>query len=157
MFADLLHNNATASRVTEGIETLEGVTDERQAEVGVVGLTSSLGRSAHLRRCVDLGNLVDGEVLGVDGAAELGLEGSADFTETVPVDTAEEGVFLEFLGAAHMTKAVSGLADEAVTMLAGNSAEGSGWTYPRMKCSDSGLSCWSGGKVRYLCQSTILR
>jgi len=77
-------------RVTEGIEALERVANERQAEVGIVSLAGSLCCSAHLRRRVDLRNLVDGEVLRVDGAGKLGLERSTDLTKTIPVDSAEE-------------------------------------------------------------------
>ena len=103
-----------SSRVTEGIEALERVTDERQAEVGVIGLARGLGRGAHLRGRVDLRDLVDREVLGVDGAGELGLEGSADLAEAFLVDSAEEGVFLQLGGAAHVSEAVLWVADEAV-------------------------------------------
>ena len=104
-----------ALRITEGVEALEGVTNEGQAEVGVVGLASSLGLGTHLRRGVDLWDLVDGEVLGVDGAGKLGLEGSTNLAKTVPVDTAEEGVLLELGGTTHVAEAVLGIANEAIT------------------------------------------
>ena len=105
------------SRVTEGIEALERVTDERQTEVGVVGLARGLGRGAHLRGSIDLRDLVDREVLRVDGAGKLGLEGSADLAKTLPVDSAEEGVFLQLGGAAHVSEAVLWVTDEAVFLL----------------------------------------
>jgi hypothetical protein len=101
------------SRVTEGIEALERVTDERQAEVGVIGLARGLGRGAHLRGCVDLRDLVDGEVLGVDCAGELGLEGSADLAKTFPVDSTKEWVLLQLLRSAHVTKTVLWVTDQA--------------------------------------------
>jgi len=108
----------TILRVTEGIEALEGVANERQAEVGVVGLASSLSRGAHLRGCVDLRNLIDGEVLCVDGAGKLGLEGRTDLAKAIPVDAAEEWVLLEFRSATHVTKTVLRIADETAISLA---------------------------------------
>ena len=108
----------TILRVTEGIEALEGVANERQAEVGVVGLTSSLSRGAHLRGCVDLRNLINGEVLRVDGAGKLRLERRTDLAKAIPVDAAEEWVLLEFCGATHVTETVLRIADEATISLA---------------------------------------
>lgn len=52
---------------------------------------------------VDLRDLVNGEVLRVGAAGELGLEGSTDLAETVPVDAMEEGMLLELQGAASVT------------------------------------------------------
>ena len=106
------------SRVTEGIETFERVTDEGQAEVGVVGLASSLCRGAHLRGRVDLRDLIDGEVLSVDGARKLGFEWSTDLAETIPVDSIKEGVFLKLSSATHVTKTVLGVADKTTVVLA---------------------------------------
>lgn len=120
-----VHNHEhqlTTLRVTEGVEALEGVANERQAEVGVVGLAGSFCLGTHLRRGVDLRNLVDREVLGVDGAGKLGLERSTNLAETVPVDTAEEGVLFELGSAAHVTQAVLGITDEAEILLASNSS-----------------------------------
>lgn len=111
-------HSCTILGVTEGIEALEGVTNERQAEVGVVSLASSLGRGAHLRRGVDLRDLIDGEVLRVDGAGKLGLKRRTNLAKAVPVDAAEEGVLLEFCGATHVTEAVLRIADEAIISLA---------------------------------------
>jgi len=114
----MLEHSCTTLGVTEGIEALEGVTNEWQAEVGVVSLASSLGGGAHLRRGVDLRNLIDGEVLRVDGAGKLGLERRTDLAKAVPVDAAEEWVLLEFCGATHVTEAVLRIADEAKMLLA---------------------------------------
>jgi hypothetical protein len=105
-------HSCTVLCVTEGIEALEGVANKRQAEVGVIGLASSFSRSAHLRRRVDLRNLVDGEVLRVDGAGKLRLERRTDLAKAIPVDTAEEWVLLEFCGATHVTETVLRIADE---------------------------------------------
>ena len=113
VFVDLSCIDLVTSRVTECIEALERVTDERQAEVGVIGLARSLGRGAHLRGCVDLRDLVDGEVLRVDSAGELGLEGSADLAKTFPVDSTKEWVLLQLLRSAHVTKTVLWVTDQA--------------------------------------------
>lgn len=102
------------SRVTEGIETFERVTDEGQAEVGVVRLARSLGGGAHLGGSVDLWDLVDREVLRVDSTGKLGLEGSADLAKTFPVDSAEEGVFLQLGSAAHVSETVLWVTDQAI-------------------------------------------
>lgn len=101
------------SVVSERIEPLEGVSDERQAEIRVIALSSSLDLSAHLGRIVDLRDLVDREVLGVYCAGELGLERRADLAEAVPVDAVEEGVLLELGRALSVAEAVLRVADEA--------------------------------------------
>ena len=104
-------------RVTEGIEALEGVANEWQTEVGIVSLASSLCRSAHLGGRVDLRNLVDGEVLRIDGAGQLGLERRTDLAKAIPVDSAEERVLLELGGATHVAETVLRVADETKTLL----------------------------------------
>lgn len=103
--------------VAEGIETLEGVANERQTEVGIIRLARSLGLSAHLGRGVDLRDLIDGEVLSVDAAGELGLERRADLAKTVPVDAAKERVLLQLGGTSHVAESVLRVADEAVKPL----------------------------------------
>jgi hypothetical protein len=110
-------STSTALSVTEGIEALKGVANERQAEVRIVGLACSLCRSAHLRRCVDLGDLVNREVLSIDGTGELGLERSANLAQTIPIDAAEEVVFLQLGSTTHVAKTVLGVADEATISL----------------------------------------
>jgi hypothetical protein len=105
-------------RVAEGIEALERVANERQAEVGVVSLAGSLCRGAHLGGRIDLRNLVDGEVLRVDGAGKLGLEWSTDLAKTIPIDTAEEWVLFELSGTTHVAETVLRVANEATKSLA---------------------------------------
>lgn len=128
-------------RVTEGIEALEGVTNEGQAEVGVVGLASSFCCSTHLGGRVDLRNLIDGEVLRINGAGKLGLEWSTNLAKTIPVDAAEEGMLLELSSATHVAQTVLRVADQAIELLADDQTNHITCTYPLMKCSDSALSC----------------
>jgi len=115
VFVNLFHalTDVMVLRVTEGIETFEGVADERQAEVRVVSLAGGLGRGAHLGGRVDLRDLVDREVLRVDCAGKLGLKGSADLAKAFPVDSTEEGVFLQLGGATHVAKTILRVTDEA--------------------------------------------
>lgn len=57
-------------------------------------------------------DLVNGEVLGVNGGLQLGLEGSANAAELVPLNTAEEGVVFDLLGAERATETVFSVADQ---------------------------------------------
>lgn len=114
VFIDLSSSDPMLSRVTEGIKAFERVTDERQAEVGIISLARGLGRGAHLRGSVDLGDFVDREVLRVDSAGKLGLEGCADLAKTFPVNSTEEWVFLQLGSAAHVSKTVLWVTDQAV-------------------------------------------
>lgn len=112
---------ATCLCPTKRIEALVRVPRKRIIHLSgaLVALCSRLGSIARpdRRRVVLLRDLVDGEVLRVDGRGQLGLEGRADRAQRVPVDAAEEGVLLDLGGAAQVAEAVMGVADETVTIL----------------------------------------
>lgn len=108
---------SSRSASSESIEALVGVSDEGKRHAGVLA-AGSLGLSTKLGAGVCLGDFVDGEVLGVDGRLELGLEGSADSTQLLPGHAVEERVLLELFGAAVTTKTVVCVADEAGFTLA---------------------------------------
>jgi hypothetical protein len=69
---------------------------------------------------IRLWNLIDREVLRVNVALELGLKRSTDTTKTIPLDTAEEGVLADLCSSPKATEAVVCVADETVSLLAGN-------------------------------------
>lgn len=67
-------------------------------------------------RVIALVDLVDGEVVGVDGGLEAGLEGGADLAQLLEDDAFEEGVRAD-VGAAELAgggaEAGCGVAEEA--------------------------------------------
>jgi hypothetical protein len=72
----------------------------------------------------------------------------------------EEGVGFELRGAVLAADAVLVVADETESILLVRQYRegwGKGDADLLMKCSASGPSCWSGGKLRWRGQSTILR
>lgn len=109
------------SVVSERIEALERVTDERQAEVRVVALPSRLDLGAHLSRVVNLRDLVDREVLRVDSAGELGLKWCTNLAKAVPVDAVKERVLLELGRALGVAETVLWVANEAIRIISENS------------------------------------
>lgn len=66
---------------------------------------------------IGLVDLVRGEVSGIDVGAQTGFERRPDVTEAIEIDTAEEGVVLDLLGA-RPAKSVLRIADQAGIILA---------------------------------------
>lgn len=79
----------------EGIESLVGVSDERQAHLGFLGVGHGPGLSAVDSAGVLLGDLINGEVRHVDVRAETRLEWCANATQLLPHHTTEEWVVLD--------------------------------------------------------------
>lgn len=155
---DLVFVCSYFSTSTESIETLVRVADEGQAQGRLLLAHLSFRLRAQGGRVVDLRDLVDREVLSVDIALEFGLKWSTDAAKLIPVDAVEEWVILELGGARDTTQTVLRVADEAGNPVSVMNAERyNSLTHLRMKCSASGPSCWSGGKLRWRGQSTILR
>lgn len=146
----------------ERIEPLISVPNERQAQCTLVPLSCHLRLRlrSQLRAVIHLRDFVDGEVLRIDVALQFGFERGADLAQAVPLDTVEEGVTFDISGAIDTAKACGRVRDETGEMISAVDIGGCGWggkVYLRMKCSASWPSCWSGGKLRWRCQSTILR
>ena len=76
-----------------------------------------LGLSAPVRAVVVLVNVLDWEVRDIEGVGELGLEGSVDVAQLVPLHVVEKGVLLDLVGAvgaARVSEAIGGIAEEAI-------------------------------------------
>lgn len=86
------------SGTSESIKALVSVANKRQTHTGLLGATG-LCLATQLSRVVLLRNLVNWEILSVDCGLQLGLKGSANASELVPLNATEEGVILEFPGA----------------------------------------------------------
>ena len=108
----------SVSSSTESVEALVCVADERQREGALLALAGAVQvgfrLSAQLCRVVHLRDLVDREVLRVDIALQLGLEGRADLAKAIPLHALEEGVRLQLYGALGFAEAVRRVADESV-------------------------------------------
>lgn len=89
----------------ESLETLESVANEWQAHLVVLFLLLvTLSRSRSIRspeasRSVGLINLVDREVLCVDGRCQAWAEWRTDSTKALEVDSSEERMEFNFVGA----------------------------------------------------------
>lgn len=99
------------------IKPLESIIKPRIVQLGLTRVSTSRRfcsvASADRSGVVVLWDLVDGEVLRVDGGAELGLEGGADAAKGCPVDAAEETVLFDFCGAADGAETVVCIVDES--------------------------------------------
>ena len=100
-------------RPPEGIESLVGVPDERKTHLGSNIFSCLRGLSTKNGAVVILVDLVDREVLRINIRLQLGLERSTDTAQTVPLNSAEEGVLLDLIGTADAAKTVLSIADEA--------------------------------------------
>lgn len=101
------------------VETLEGVPNEWQAHLrALLHLAYLLGSSLDLlgleqSGVIGLVNFVGGEVRGIDVAGQTRLEWCPDAPQRIELDTAEEGVGLDLVGAT-TAQTVLGVADETV-------------------------------------------
>ena len=130
------------SRASERVKAFVSVTNEWQAQRGVVVIHVCLGLGSQLSRVVDLWNLIDGEVLRVDVALQFRLKWRANLAKAIPIDTSEKIVSFELLRAIHSAKAVLGIANETIK----RSASGEHlylymFTHLLIKSSASLLSC----------------
>ena len=105
----------------EGVEGLVGVSNERQAHLGLLGVWHGAGLSTVDSAGILLRNLVNREVRHVDVGGETGLEWRTNATELLPYHAAEEGMVLD-LGCATMlatlaTNTVLRITQEAVNGL----------------------------------------
>lgn len=103
------------------IEPLESVTNKWQAHLGrLLGSCASAvvldGLGLEQSCVVGLINLVGREVGGVDVGRQARLERSANATQAIKVDTAEERVALELMGTSP-SKSVLRVADHAVQIV----------------------------------------
>lgn len=100
------------------VESLEGISNERQAHLGtLLNDTNGLGGLDLLRleqsRVVGLIDLVRGEVCRIDVTREAWLERSADASKRVEFDATEEGVALDLVGTA-ATQTILSVTDQAM-------------------------------------------
>ena len=101
------------------VEALESVSNEGQAEFWTLlllprgsGPPSGLLSLEH-RGVISLVDLVRGEVRGIDGGCETGLEGRTDAAQAVEFDAAEEGMALDLVGTT-TTETVLSVANETM-------------------------------------------
>jgi len=100
-------------RASEGIETLVSVANERQACcVFVVASLCGLGSISSTR--IVLIDLINGKVLRINVGLQLRLEWRSYAAQAMPINSAEEGMLLDFVGTTNAAEAVFGIADQAM-------------------------------------------
>jgi hypothetical protein len=105
------------SRPTESIKPLISIPNKRQTHLRTQIITLSRRLRSQSSTHIRLRNLINREVLRIDITLELRLKRSTNTTETIPLNTAEEGVLADFGTSSKATETIICVADEASSSL----------------------------------------